>query len=185
MEHDVRGSSVVSGLGCHHRWQNCLNCLRCGWLSVVVCRVQIMREIELHRSLDHTHIVKFHSYFEDEHNIYFILEYCSRKVGEDTVMTSCPWQTCWLLTDDSDRQALSVNLATSLTSSLSTDILTSSELSLVVVHSSVIIVNKNENCLCVHENYKPELKDFDSENQSISQLEINGKNSPKRVPERN
>jgi len=42
-----------------------------------------MREIELHRSLDHTHIVKFHSYFEDALNIYFILEYCSRKVSDD------------------------------------------------------------------------------------------------------
>lgn len=39
-----------------------------------------MREIELHRSLDHVHVVKFHSFFEDDQNIYFILEYCARKV---------------------------------------------------------------------------------------------------------
>jgi len=45
-----------------------------------------MREIELHRSLDHIHIVKFHSYFEDELNIYFILEYCSRKVTDSAAM---------------------------------------------------------------------------------------------------
>ena len=42
-----------------------------------------MREIELHRSLDHIHIVKFHSYFEDDQNIFFILEFCSRKVCDD------------------------------------------------------------------------------------------------------
>jgi len=42
-----------------------------------------MREVQLHRSLDHTHIVKFHNYFEDSDNIYFILEYCSRKVSLD------------------------------------------------------------------------------------------------------
>jgi len=42
-----------------------------------------MREIELHRSLDHLHIVKFHSYFEDDQNIFFILEYCSRKVSDN------------------------------------------------------------------------------------------------------
>jgi len=45
-----------------------------------------MREIELHRSLDHTHIVKFHSYFEDDQNIYFILEYCSRKVSREKLL---------------------------------------------------------------------------------------------------
>lgn len=44
--------------------------------------LQIMREIELHRSLRHAHVVEFHSFFEDEHNIYFILEYCSRKVEQ-------------------------------------------------------------------------------------------------------
>ena len=44
-----------------------------------------MCEIKLHRSLDHTHIVKFHSYFEDDQNIYFILEYCSRKVSDDNL----------------------------------------------------------------------------------------------------
>ena len=41
---------------------------------------QIMREVELHRSLRHPHVVEFHSFFEDDHFIYFILEYCCRKV---------------------------------------------------------------------------------------------------------
>jgi len=52
------------------------------WRLTVNC-VQIMREVELHRSLDHIHIVKFHNYFEDDQNIYFILEYCSRKASDD------------------------------------------------------------------------------------------------------
>ena len=41
---------------------------------------QIVREVELHRDLKHKHVVEFHSYFEDDENVYIVLENCSRKV---------------------------------------------------------------------------------------------------------
>ncbi|XP_077500566.1 serine/threonine-protein kinase polo isoform X2 [Amblyomma americanum] len=40
---------------------------------------KMAQEIQIHRSLDHKHIVGFHSYFEDEKNVYIILELCSRR----------------------------------------------------------------------------------------------------------
>ncbi|CAH1775220.1 unnamed protein product [Owenia fusiformis] len=40
---------------------------------------KIVREIELHRTLDHKHVVGFHSFFEDDENVYIILEKCSKK----------------------------------------------------------------------------------------------------------
>uniref|UniRef100_A0A8C6VU61 Serine/threonine-protein kinase PLK3 n=1 Tax=Nothobranchius furzeri TaxID=105023 RepID=A0A8C6VU61_NOTFU len=42
-------------------------------------REKIDREIELHRLLHHKHIVHFYHHFEDNENIYILLEYCSRK----------------------------------------------------------------------------------------------------------
>ena len=42
--------------------------------------LQIVREVELHRDLKHKHVVEFHSYFEDDENVYIVLENCSRKV---------------------------------------------------------------------------------------------------------
>ncbi len=42
--------------------------------------LQIVREVELHRNLRHKHVVCFHSYFEDDENVYIVLEVCSRKV---------------------------------------------------------------------------------------------------------
>ncbi|KAM6111402.1 LOW QUALITY PROTEIN: serine/threonine-protein kinase PLK2-like [Phoenicopterus ruber ruber] len=36
-------------------------------------------EIELHRMLNHRHVVQFYHYFEDRENIYFLLEYCGRR----------------------------------------------------------------------------------------------------------
>ena len=33
------------------------------------------------RSMNHKHIVKFFSYFEDSENVYMILELCRKKVG--------------------------------------------------------------------------------------------------------
>uniref|UniRef100_A0A672K0B5 Serine/threonine-protein kinase PLK n=1 Tax=Sinocyclocheilus grahami TaxID=75366 RepID=A0A672K0B5_SINGR len=42
-------------------------------------REKIDREIELHRSLHHKHIVHFYHHFEDKDNIYILLEYCSRR----------------------------------------------------------------------------------------------------------
>ncbi|KAG9262981.1 serine/threonine-protein kinase PLK2 [Astyanax mexicanus] len=42
-------------------------------------REKIDREIELHRTLHHKHIVQFYHHFEDKENIYILLEYCSRR----------------------------------------------------------------------------------------------------------
>nr|XP_037276461.1 serine/threonine-protein kinase PLK1-like [Rhipicephalus microplus] len=40
---------------------------------------KIHQEIQIHRSLDHKNIVGFNSYFEDEKNVYIILELCNRR----------------------------------------------------------------------------------------------------------
>ncbi|KAL1430771.1 hypothetical protein MTO96_002370 [Rhipicephalus appendiculatus] len=40
---------------------------------------KMAQEIQIHRSLNHKHIVAFKSYFEDEKNVYIILELCSRR----------------------------------------------------------------------------------------------------------
>ncbi|KAM8793468.1 serine/threonine-protein kinase PLK2-like [Eudromia elegans] len=42
-------------------------------------REKIDKEIELHRMLNHKHVVQFYHYFEDRENIYILLEYCSRR----------------------------------------------------------------------------------------------------------
>ncbi|XP_046372425.2 serine/threonine-protein kinase PLK1-like isoform X2 [Haliotis rufescens] len=42
-------------------------------------RQKIVREVELQKDLKHKHVVEFHSYFEDNENVYIILENCSRK----------------------------------------------------------------------------------------------------------
>uniref|UniRef100_V9KGA8 Serine/threonine-protein kinase PLK n=1 Tax=Callorhinchus milii TaxID=7868 RepID=V9KGA8_CALMI len=42
-------------------------------------REKIDREIELHRTLFHRHIVHFYHHFEDKENIYILLEHCSRR----------------------------------------------------------------------------------------------------------
>lgn len=42
-------------------------------------RDKIDKEIELHRTLNHRHVVQFYHYFEDKDNIYILLEYCSRR----------------------------------------------------------------------------------------------------------
>ncbi|XP_041359084.1 serine/threonine-protein kinase PLK1-like [Gigantopelta aegis] len=42
-------------------------------------RQKIKREVELQQDLKHRHVVEFHSYFEDDDNVYIILENCSRK----------------------------------------------------------------------------------------------------------
>uniref|UniRef100_A0ABK0L9X5 Serine/threonine-protein kinase PLK n=1 Tax=Rattus norvegicus TaxID=10116 RepID=A0ABK0L9X5_RAT len=42
-------------------------------------REKIINEIELHRDLQHRHIVRFSHHFEDADNIYIFLELCSRK----------------------------------------------------------------------------------------------------------
>lgn len=40
---------------------------------------KILREVDLQRDLKHRNVVEFHSYFEDDNNVYIILENCSRK----------------------------------------------------------------------------------------------------------
>lgn len=42
-------------------------------------RQKIAREVDLQRDLSNDHVVGFHSYFEDEDNVYIVLENCSRK----------------------------------------------------------------------------------------------------------
>ncbi|KAH3698953.1 serine/threonine-protein kinase PLK1-like [Dreissena polymorpha] len=42
-------------------------------------RQKIMREVELQRYLKHRNVVEFHSFFEDDENVYIVLENCSRK----------------------------------------------------------------------------------------------------------
>ncbi|XP_059146035.1 serine/threonine-protein kinase PLK1-like [Physella acuta] len=40
---------------------------------------KILREVQLQKNLKHRHVVEFNSYFEDDSNVYIILENCSRK----------------------------------------------------------------------------------------------------------
>lgn len=42
---------------------------------------QMTQEIEIHRSVSHKHIVKFHKFFEDDRFVYILLELCRRRVG--------------------------------------------------------------------------------------------------------
>ncbi|XP_068227906.1 uncharacterized protein [Palaemon carinicauda] len=44
---------------------------------------KIAREIEVHRHLRHRHVVRFHHYFEDDTNVYIILENCARRNSAD------------------------------------------------------------------------------------------------------
>lgn len=51
------------------------------WMNFFLFFVlQIAREVDLQRDLSNDHVVGFHSYFEDEDNVYIVLENCSRKV---------------------------------------------------------------------------------------------------------
>ena len=40
-----------------------------------------MREVNIHRNLVHRHVVRFRSFFEDDSNMYIILELCSKQVS--------------------------------------------------------------------------------------------------------
>jgi len=40
---------------------------------------KMTQEIAIHRAVHHQHIVEFYSFFEDEHNVYIILELCRRR----------------------------------------------------------------------------------------------------------
>ena len=59
---------------------------------------QILREVELQRDLKHRNVVEFHSYFEDDSNVYIILENCSRKVSSrpTTYLSLLPPASCYV-----------------------------------------------------------------------------------------
>lgn len=40
----------------------------------------MQQEVTIHQSLSHRHIVQFFSYFEDQNNVYIVLELCRRRV---------------------------------------------------------------------------------------------------------
>lgn len=44
--------------------------------------LKMTMEIDIHRALNHKHIVGFHSFFEDKDNVYIILELCRRRVSD-------------------------------------------------------------------------------------------------------
>lgn len=41
-----------------------------------------MSEIKIHEDLDHYNIVKFRHHFEDNLNVYIVLELCANKVSQ-------------------------------------------------------------------------------------------------------
>jgi polo-like kinase 1 len=41
---------------------------------------KMTQEIAIHRAVHHQHIVEFYSFFEDDNNVYIILELCRRRV---------------------------------------------------------------------------------------------------------
>lgn len=42
---------------------------------------KMTQEIQIHRAVHHKHIVEFYSFFEDDQNVYIILELCRRRVS--------------------------------------------------------------------------------------------------------
>jgi polo-like kinase 1 len=42
-------------------------------------RKKLLNEIKIHRSLSHTHVVKFEHFFEDKDNVYILLELCDNQ----------------------------------------------------------------------------------------------------------
>jgi len=45
----------------------------------------MMSEIKIHRSLHNENIVGFHHFFEDEENVYILLEFCCNQSLNDQV----------------------------------------------------------------------------------------------------
>lgn len=54
-------------------------------LSKARARQKLMSEIKIHRSLHHTNIVRFEHFFEDENNVYIMLELCTNQSLNDLV----------------------------------------------------------------------------------------------------
>lgn len=48
-------------------------------LSKGRAKQKLMNEIKIHKSLNHQHVLSFHSYFEDESSFYILLELCSNE----------------------------------------------------------------------------------------------------------
>ena len=53
--------------------------------------LQILREVEIHKNLVHKHVVRFYRFFEDNENMYIILELCNRKVRFMLVLYRLSW----------------------------------------------------------------------------------------------
>lgn len=47
------------------------------WLKERGLMRRVAQEIKLHRKLAHAHVVRLYSYFEDQKQIYLVMEYCS------------------------------------------------------------------------------------------------------------
>jgi serine/threonine protein kinase len=45
-------------------------------LKIKTWKEKLVQEINIHKTLNHKHIVSSHQYFEDESNIYMVLELC-------------------------------------------------------------------------------------------------------------
>ena len=48
-------------------------------VNIFLFLMQMTMEIEIHRSLSHTHVVGFHGFFEDKDHVYILLELCRRR----------------------------------------------------------------------------------------------------------
>lgn len=51
------------------------------WSALTVFLFQVLREISIHHPLRHQHIVHLYSAFEDDSNIYMVLEFCQLDVS--------------------------------------------------------------------------------------------------------
>ena len=49
--------------------------------------MKVEKELKIHKGLKHKNIVDFKHFFEDEHNIYILLELCERKSLWDLLLT--------------------------------------------------------------------------------------------------
>jgi len=54
-------------------------------LSKTRAKQKLMSEIRIHRSLHHENVCSFEHYFEDEENVYILLELCSNSTLNDQV----------------------------------------------------------------------------------------------------
>lgn len=53
-------------------------------------REKVMREIAIHKELKHANVVRMYSSFEDEDNVYMVLELCKLKVRDGRFTRSRP-----------------------------------------------------------------------------------------------